>query len=98
MNYEDIDKARKILNLDEASTMKEIKASYRRLANIYHPDKNNLAAKNNDEMIKKLNQAYKILLDYCADYRYSFKEDAVARTYPYEEKMRKWNDNWFDSI
>lgn len=98
MNFNDIDEARKLLNLDEAATIKEIKHSYRRLANLYHPDKNSVTTKENDAMMKKLNWAYKILLDYCSDYRYSFKEDAVAGTYPYEEKMRKWNENWFDSI
>jgi len=98
LNYNDIDEARKLLGLDESATIREIKDSYRRLAKLYHPDKNNTAAKTDDEMIKKLNGAYKVLLDYCSDYKFSFKEDAVARTYPYEEKMRKWSDNWFDSI
>jgi len=98
MNYEDIDKARKILKLDETSNVKEIKDSYRRLANMHHPDKKTSASTENDAIMKELNWAYKILLDYCSDYRYSFKEDAVARTYPYEEKIRKWNENWFDSI
>ena len=98
MDYNDINEARKLLNLDEAATMKELKNSYRKLSNLYHPDKNKSPSTENDEKMKKLNWAYKILLDYCSDYKYSFKEDAVARTYPYEEKMRKWNDNWFDSI
>jgi hypothetical protein len=34
---------------------------------------------NYDEMIKKLNQAYKLLLDYCTDFKYSFNEEAVIR-------------------
>ena len=49
-------------------------------------------------MMKKLNRAYKVLMDYCTDYKYSLKEEDVARTYPYEEEMRKWRENWFNSI
>jgi hypothetical protein len=49
-------------------------------------------------MMKKLNQAYKLLLDYCNEYRYSFREEDIGRTYPYEEHMRKWQDKWFHSI
>ncbi|MFA5629443.1 MAG: J domain-containing protein [Dehalococcoidales bacterium] len=96
MNFIDIDKARKTLNLGELATIKEIKANYRKLAVRHHPDKK--GAEESDEMMKELNQAYKVLLDYCAAYKYSFKEDAVANVYPYEEQMRKWKDNWFDSI
>ena len=98
MNFNDINEARKLLKLDEFATIKEIKDSYRRLANLYHPDKNHSAAGENDENIKNLNWAYKVLLDYCSDYRYSFREDAVAKTYPHEEQMRKWRENWEDSI
>jgi hypothetical protein len=39
------------------------------------------------ERMKKLNRAYKVLMDYCTDYKYSFREKAVAGTYPYEESM-----------
>jgi hypothetical protein len=46
--------------------------------------------------MKKLNRAYKLLLDYCTDYKYSFREEAVARTYPYEEYLRRFRDGWFD--
>ncbi len=98
MNFNDVDEARKLLQLDDIATMQEIKNSYRRLANLYHPDKNTGSGEENEEMMAKLNWAYKILIDYCSEYKYSFKEEAVARTYPYEEKMRKWNENWFDSI
>jgi hypothetical protein len=45
-------------------------------------------------MMKKLNQAYKLLMDYCTDYKYSFNEEDVARTYPNEEYWRKWRESW----
>ncbi len=97
-NFEDIDRARKLLRLEEEATLKEIKNAYRRLAHRHHPDKNDGSSEENEETMKKLNWAYRLLLDFCADYRYSFREEAIAKTYPYEEYLRKWRQNWFSSI
>ena len=48
-----------VLELDNNATSHDIKKSYRRLAKIYHPDKNN----GKDEEFKKLQLAYEILSD-----------------------------------
>ena len=87
-----------MLGLGEAATLKEIKSAYRRLAHRHHPDKLGSTTGENDELMKKLNQAYKLLLGYCTDYKYSFREEDIGRTYPHEEHMRKWRENWFNSI
>jgi len=97
-NFGEIDEARKTLGLGDTATLKEIKSIYRRLAHRHHPDKHIVASGEDVERMKKLNRAYKVLMDYCTDYKYSFKEEDVARTYPYEEEMRKWRENWFNSI
>ena len=97
-NFNDIDEARNLLRLGEAATLKEIKSAYRRLAHRYHPDKHDSISQEAVEKMKKLNRAYKVLTDYCSDYKYSFCEEDVARTYPHEEYMRKWSENWFNSI
>jgi len=96
--FEEIEEARKLLGLGKVATLKEIRSAYRRLAHHHHPDKHGSADEENNEMMKKLNRAYKVLVDYCNDYKYSFKEEDIAKTYPYEEEMRKWRDNWFNSI
>jgi len=49
----------KILEIDKNSTKDDIKKSYRKLSLKYHPDKNN----GDDEMFKKINEAYNILID-----------------------------------
>jgi len=97
-NFEDIDKARNLLGLGEAATLKEIKSAYRSLAHRHHPDKHDSSSQEDIEKMKRLNRAYKVLMDYCSDYKYSFFQEEVARTYPYEEYMRKWSENWFNSI
>ena len=96
--FEEIDEARRLLELGEAATLKEVKDSYQRLAHRHHPDKHESATEEDKEMMKKLNWAYKVLTDYCTDYNYSFKKEKVVKTYPNEEDWRKWRENWFDSI
>jgi len=97
-NFNEIDEARRLLGLGEAATLKEVKSAYRRLAHRHHPDVHGSATDENDEVMKKLNRAYKLLMDYCTDYKYSFREEDIGRTYPHEEHMRKWRENWFNSI
>ena len=97
-NFTEIDEARKVLGLSEAATLKEIKRAYRTQAHRHHPDKHNDAESIEDGIMKKINWAYKLLVEYCSDYKYSFREGDVARAYPEEEYMRNWRNNWFDSI
>jgi hypothetical protein len=95
-DFEQIDGARRLLGLGEAATLKQIKRAYRRLAAQYHPDKckeDELAC---EEKMKGLNQAYELIVKYCADYKYPFREEDVARTYPYDEYLRKYHRAWFD--
>ena len=96
-DFLEIDEARRILDLAEAAALKEIKRAYRRLARRHHPDQHS-GNSQNQEAMKRLNWAYKVLEDYCRDYNYSFRQEDVARTYPDEEYLRDWRDNWFDSI
>ena len=96
-NSEEIDKARKLLGLGEYATLKQIKRAYRQMAMQYHPDTGEKGAQA-EEMMKQLNAAYKLLIDYCDSYSYSFREEDVAKAYPYEEHLRKFQHGWFDSI
>ena len=97
-NFEEIDTARNLLGLGDAATLKEIKRAYRQKAFQHHPDKSRGGKKQDEEMMKRLNWAYKVLTEYCANYKYSFKEEAVAKTYPYDEYLRKYQHGWFDGI
>jgi hypothetical protein len=96
INFSEIDRARQRLGLGEAATLREIKSAYRRLAHRHHPDKHDSAGDSNDVM-KDLNRAYKLLVDYCNEYRYGFRREDVSRAYP-EEDIETWRDRWSDSI
>ena len=96
-NFEEIDKARKLLGLGEYTTLKQIKRAYRQMAKRHHPDRGAKGAEA-EEMMKLLNAAYKLLTDYCDSYSYSFREEDVARAYPYDEYLRKFQYGWFNDI
>ena len=98
-NFEQIDEARRLLGLGEAATLRQVKQAYRRAAQRYHPDR----CKDGDkvqceEMMTKINEAYELIMKYCTRYSYSFREEDVRRTYPYEEYLRKFHHGWFDGI
>lgn len=58
-----LEEARKILNLPKRTTRREIIEKYRKLVKKYHPDK-----KGDEELTKKINEAYEILMEYCDNY------------------------------
>jgi len=87
-NFSEIDEARRFLGLYETATLKRIKSAYRHLSRRYHPDRH---GSESEETMKRLNRAYKLLMDYVNDYEYSFKEEDVARAYPHAEYLRRWS-------
>jgi len=98
-NFDEIDEARNLLGLGEAATLKEVRSAYRRMASQYHPDKHTTADSNQyEETMKKLNRAYIVLTEYCREYKYTFTEKDVARTYPHDEYLRRYYHGWFDGI
>ena len=89
--YQDITAAREVLELPETATMTSIKSSYRRLLAKWHPDKRGENEKVCNEMTRKIISAYKMIMDYCQHYQYSFSEEAVRRHLSPE-------DRWFEQF
>ena len=92
-SFEEIDKARKLLGLGEVANLSEIKTAYRRLAHRYHPDLGG-GDEGCEEAMAELNWAYELLEDYCGRYKYSFREEEIARAYPDEAYLKWWHENW----
>jgi len=101
-DFKQIDEARKILGLDEEASIEEIKEAFRDLSLKYHPDRcKEQDKKNCEEMIKKINQAKEIILAYCANYRYSFKEKDVKRNILDKETyqhLKRFFDGWWENL
>jgi len=66
--------ARELLELGETATLDEIKKAYRAKAKIHHPDTSDSDRKDEDVM-QRLTEAYRVLLDYCENYRFPLVPD-----------------------
>jgi len=92
--YEEIIKARKILNLPEQATMREIKEQYKNLVRQWHPDKNNHQTEKCHEMTQSINTAYQVILSYCNAYKFSFtREEVMKYASPEEQWMERFGDD-----
>ena len=97
-SFEEIDKARRLLSLEEFASLKDIKRAYRKKAFLHHPDKSDSQNAEGEEIIKSANQSYKLLMEYCSGYKYSFKEGDVSRAYPDDAYLRRHVYGWFEGI
>jgi len=91
--------ARKTLKLGDEATLKEIRSAYRKLSLRYHPDRCPENRKDKcKEKFQDITRAYEMIMDYCAGYRYSFKDDDVEENNPdreYREHMERFYDDWW---
>jgi len=83
--YKEIENAIDILGLPESATMDFIKQQYKKLSIKWHPDKCREAPEKCHEMMQKINKAYDIIIDYCSNYKYSFKREDISKTVSPEE-------------
>ncbi|MCF8069667.1 MAG: J domain-containing protein [Desulfobacterales bacterium] len=75
--YQKITKARKILELSEQASMAEIKSNYRKLLSKWHPDKCKKNSDQCEEKTREIISAYKIIISYCNQYKFSFSKEEV---------------------
>lgn len=102
INFKRIDEARKMLGLEEEASIEEVKAAFRALSLKYHPDRCSKKDKKQcEDMLKKINHAKDIIGEYCANYRYSFKEQDVKKNVISREEYRhlkRFFDGWFGDL
>jgi len=87
--YEEITKALQILGLYEFATLKNIKIKYTELLKEWHPDLH----KENEEICKEktieIIDAYRIIMDYCENYKFSFSKEEIEKYISPEEFWEK---------
>ena len=97
-----IDKARKLLGLGEEATILEIKDAFRKLSLKYHPDKCPKKDKSEyEEKFKKINNANETLIDFCLNYRFSFKEAKYQETFAQKhakDHLKRFYDGWWGEL
>ncbi len=75
--YERITEARKLLEVPERATMKEIKSSYRHMLRTWHPDTCGEPKEICEQMTARIIAAYEMIIAYCDHYRFSFSKQEV---------------------
>lgn len=85
-------KSKSILGLRETSTLKEIKLNYKQLMKKWHPDKHKDDIEKATKISTQINEAYEIIMQYCANYEYSFDEEHVKKTSYTPQEW--WNDKF----
>ena len=79
MEFEDLERALELFALADRTTLGEIKKRHRALVRRYHSD---VGEEPDGEKMKQVNAAYRILLDYCNAYRFSFTREEFYRQNP----------------
>ena len=104
INFKDIDRARKVLDLGVTTSIKEIKDKYRKLSLKYHPDRHNDRHNNSskkkeyEEKIKEINNSYEILINYCIKYPISFdieKAKEIEEGEYIKQHFKRFYDGWW---
>jgi curved DNA-binding protein CbpA len=77
---EEIESALNILELPKLITKADIKRQYRFLSKKYHPDRGGDA-----NMQEQINYAYKLLMKYIEEFRYTFDTREISHQFPGEK-------------
>jgi DnaJ-class molecular chaperone len=85
MTYSELRSSLEVFGLGERATLKEIKARHRELVKRLHPD---TGSGEEPEAIRKVNAAYRVLLEYVEAYQFSFSEEEFYEQNA-EERLRK---------
>ena len=88
----EIDQARRLLGLGELASIAEIKTAYHQMCKKWHPDVLQDEATANRRM-KDINAAYRLLLNYCETYRFSFSPEEVESFDPDRWWYQRFGDN-----
>jgi DnaJ-class molecular chaperone len=90
MTYSDLQEALRVMGLGESATLREIKSRHKELVKRHHPDTGNT---NEPEMIRKVNAAYQIVLDYVTAYHFSFAQEEFYKQNPEERLWQQFADD-----
>jgi hypothetical protein len=94
MTYQELKAALHLFGLHENDllTIRRIKERHRALVKEHHPDH----GASDPEMIRRLNEAHHLLMDYLQTYRFSFSEEEFFRQKPEEHLKRQfsWDPVW----
>jgi DnaJ-class molecular chaperone len=74
---EEIEHALETLQLPKLVTKEDVKRQYRHIAKQYHPDLGG-----DPHAMERINHAYRILMKYIEEFRYTFDESEINKQFP----------------
>ena len=77
--FQQINAARTLLELPEQASLEEIKSNYRGLIRKWHPDRCRDDQEKCKEMTAQIIAAYRLISDYCKNYKFSFSKEEVDK-------------------
>ena len=83
---EEIEKALEILDLPQLITKADIKRQYRYIAKKHHPDLGG-----DPQEMEQINYAYRLLMKYIEEFRYTFDEDEIRKQFPGVQHAEQFN-------
>ena len=92
--FEEIERARSILDIGKSATIDEIKASYKILLKKWHPD---MCKDNSDEckeMTRNILWAYQTIMKFINQYRFAFSKEEIEK---YITKEEWWYKHFGDT-
>jgi len=89
MTFDDLTRARQLFGIAEQATLADIRTIYHRLVRESHPD---LHDGSEDERIRQINAAYRLLREYCDGYTFSFNMEEFLRQNPDERLRMQFTD------
>lgn len=75
LSFDTLIKAKTLLGLSDKVTLSDIKSRYKTMMRAWHPDKHPDDLETAHAMSTQINEAYALLLDYCAKYEFNFDEE-----------------------
>lgn len=97
-DWQAVEQAARLLELDERASLAEIKRAYHRLCKRYHPDCSRGKERVNQERMYRVTAAYELLMNYCKEYRFPLKDPDPDGTDPHDPDdwwMERFGDNVF---
>lgn len=91
INYGDFKNAIKLFDVVYKADKNSIKKRYLELSKLHHPDMEN----GDTQTFQDINYAYKLLMEYIENYRFSLTKEEFEEQYPFSQNNSK---DWFYNV
>jgi len=90
-----IREAADILGIGDRASINEIRSRYRALVKEWHPDISDHEPEDSHAAMIRLNEAYDVLMQYCINYEFSFRNEDLANV-PEPDPLAAWMEQYGD--